>query len=52
MDRKCDSSIDKASSFEIEPTFGVALIISTLCIACSPDGVMLVCKFSDPVHVA
>lgn len=51
MDRKCNSSIDKASNFEVEPALGVALIISVLCIACGPECVMLVCKLSDLMHV-
>ena len=41
MYRKCNPPVLKASDLEIEPAFGIALVLSGGCITGSPDTIMI-----------
>lgn len=52
VDREGHFSVGKSSGFEVEPTFGVTLIIGSFGIAGCPETVVIVGGFDDFRHVA
>ena len=50
--RKGDSSVAKASNFEVKPALGVAFVISALRIRGCPETVVIVGSSDRLVHIA
>ena len=52
VDRKRYFPVDEAPHLEVEPTLGVALVVSALCVSCSPYTVVVVGSTYSSMHVA
>ena len=52
MDREGDLPVAETTRLEVEPAFGVALVVSSLSVAGSPEAVVVVGCFEDPGHIA
>ena len=52
MHRKGDSSVAKASNFEVKPTLRVAFVISPLGIRGCPETVVIIGRSDSLIHIA
>lgn len=51
MNGKGNLSIDEASNLEIKPALWISFIICSLCIASSPNTIVIICMFYYSVHI-